>query len=123
MSSSTTSFIPIPSARSSASEALSQSGGLDGGASSNLSSSFPGAIKTIQLYQLQKRHSNLIQDKDASQVFINCNVECTPAPTSAAPCTKKKAPPQHMAPPMDPKQRYRLDRDLDRDTRKVCEAT
>ena len=36
---------------------------------------------------------------------------------------KKKAPPQHVAPPMDPKQRYRLDRDLDRDTRKVCEAT
>jgi hypothetical protein len=36
---------------------------------------------------------------------------------------KKKAPPQHAAPPMDPKQRFRLDRDLDRDTRKVCEAT
>lgn len=33
------------------------------------------------------------------------------------------APPEHEAPPMDPKQRLRLERDLDLDTRKVCEAT
>lgn len=36
---------------------------------------------------------------------------------------KKQKRPQQEAPPIDPKQRWRLERDLDRDTRRVCEAT
>jgi cold shock CspA family protein len=49
-------------------------------ATSNLSSSFPGASKTIQLYQLQKRHLGKVDHGDQQEDFINCN------PAAAAPC-------------------------------------
>ena len=37
--------------------------------------------------------------------------------------SRAKKKPQTAPPPIDPKQRWRLERDLDRDTRKVCEST
>ena len=39
----------------------------------NLSSSFPGATKTIQLSQLQNRHFHHVYQGDCSKEYINCN--------------------------------------------------
>ena len=47
-----------------------------------LSSSFPGAIKTVQLAQLQSRHSHRIERQDADQPFINCNIQPLAAATA-----------------------------------------
>ncbi len=107
MSSSTTQCIPIsssnrtPSSRAGSTAVAEGENGFNY-ASSNLSSSFPGAIKTIQLYQLQKRHSNLVEDKDSSEMFINCNVECT---SPAAPWSEHHRPEkvEDAAPPPSPK--------------------
>ena len=46
-----------------------------GETSSNLSSSFPGAVKSIQLLQLQNRHCDKVRRQDTSQEFINCNID------------------------------------------------
>ena len=47
--------------------------GVGAPSTGTLSSSFPGAVKTIQLAQLQNKHSHQIERQDSTQAYINCN--------------------------------------------------